>query len=357
MDSSYETKPSRFDLRARWRGALAGLVPALAIALLFALGGTAASPAQVAVSLGLVTAIAVTAGWLAGPLAARQPRRLLVAAFGYAIALIATTALLSIAQGAADAIVVGGLDPVAILTAVIGRAAVALAGTAYLIIPALVLGGAWSLAARGLMRLEGSHHDPGYPAGHRSITAGRAPATLRPARDPRRLGLGAAAIIAGYALVVAAIAAGAIADGGPGGFGPPQAVPRPLLLAALFMLPAAVAVIGSIRRSRPLLVAAGAICLGQSFIAFSGVTIPFVVPALLLLALGAADSGIETSRRAVVGGVFVVILGIAAWVAPFALSETTCWVARTGPDGTVVYVQAHRQHGHRRARRAGGRLR
>lgn len=323
---------------ARWRGAVAGFVPTLAIALLFALGGTTASPGEVAVSLALVAAIATAAGWLAGPLVAAE-RRILVAAFGYAIALIAMTGLLSIAQGVSDAFGANGLDPVAILTAAIGRAAYALVGTAYLILPAIVLGLAWSLAARGLMRLGGSRHDAGDPAGHGSTTAGDAPPNRRPARDPRRLGLGAAGIIAGYALVVGAISAGAIGLQGSTEFEPPHAVPRPIFLAILLMLPALVAGIGAVRRSRPVLIAAGVLCLGQSLIAFSGVTIPFVVPAYLLLAIGGQGLGIETSRRAVAGGVFVVLLGIAAWVAPFAMTETICWLARTGADGAVVYTR------------------
>jgi hypothetical protein len=138
----------------RWLGGLAGLVPALAIAALFATG-TAADPAQVAMSLGLVALITTSAGWLAGPLAATEPRRLLVAAIGYAIAVIATNALLAIAQAAIDAFATNGLDPIAIPTAVIGRAGYAVIATAYLILPALAAGGAWSLAARGLVRLEG----------------------------------------------------------------------------------------------------------------------------------------------------------------------------------------------------------
>lgn len=140
--------------RPRWRGALAGLVPALAIALLFATG-TAATPIQVAISLGLVTLITTSAGWLAGPLAAHEPRRLLVAAIGYAIALIAVNALLAILQAAVDAVATHGLDPIAVLTTIFGRAAVALIATAYLMLPALAAGAAWSLLARGLMRLDG----------------------------------------------------------------------------------------------------------------------------------------------------------------------------------------------------------
>ena len=81
---------------------LAGLVPAFAVAALFAVSGSAATPPEIAVSLALVTLIAMTAGWFAGPLAAGEQRRILVAGLGYAIALIATNAVLSMVQGAPD---------------------------------------------------------------------------------------------------------------------------------------------------------------------------------------------------------------------------------------------------------------
>ena len=152
----------------------------------------------------------------------------------------------------------------------------------------------------------------------------------RPGRD-RRLGLVAAAIIAGYALVIAAISANAAA----GELQARETVPAPVRLAALFLLPAAVAAIGAMRRSRPILVAAGALCLAQSFVAFSGVTIPFVVPAFVLLALGVRSDGTGSSWRATVGGVVVILLGFAMWVALFSLTETTCWVVETGTDGTI----------------------
>ncbi len=158
-------------------------------------------------------------------------------------------------------------------------------------------------------------------------------------RDPRRLGLGAAAIIAGYALVVGAISAGWIGHLGADGFSPPQAAFRPLLLVGLFMLPAFVAAVGAVRRSRPLLIAAGVLTLLQSFIAFSGITFPFLVPAILLLALGVNGSGEAVPRRAVIGALAVVALGIAAWIVPFALTETSCWIARSGPGGAIVYTQ------------------
>ena len=63
----------------------------------------------------------------------------------------------------------------------------------------------------------------------------------RPARDPRRLGLGAAGIIAGYALFVAAISAGLVGDLVGDDLGPPEVVPRPILLGGLLMVPAFIA--------------------------------------------------------------------------------------------------------------------
>jgi hypothetical protein len=157
----------------------------------------------------------------------------------------------------------------------------------------------------------------------------------RLARD-RRLGVAAAAIIAGYALAVAANSASTTATVE---LRPPEVVPSPIRLALLFLLPAVVAAIGAMRRSRPILVAAGVLCLAQSFVAFSGITIPFVVPAFLLLALGTRNDGTGSSRRAKVGGVVVVVLGFAMWVASFTLTETVCWVAETGADGAVVVRQ------------------
>jgi hypothetical protein len=105
----------------------------------------------------------------------------------------------------------------------------------------------------------------------------------------------------------------------------------------LLMLPAFIAAIGALRRSRPILIAAGVLCLAQAFVSFAGVSIPFIVPAFLLLALGTSGGSTETPPRALVSSVLIIVLGFAAWVAPFALTEATCWVARAGPDGTLIY--------------------
>ena len=136
--------------RARWTGALAGLAPTGVIAALFAVGGSSASPGEVAGSLALVALIGMSAGWIAGPLAASEPRRLLKASLGYAIALIATNAGLAIAQAIADTVAANGFDVFALVNAILGRAFYAVAATTYLLIPAIVLGLVWSVVARTL---------------------------------------------------------------------------------------------------------------------------------------------------------------------------------------------------------------
>ena len=154
MDISTEAEPPQPGRRARWRGALAGVVPTLVIALVFAVGRTTATPTEIAFSMGLVALISMSAGWIAGPLAAGRPRRLLVASIGYGLAYIAASVALSTIKAAWDTWVAEGFAPFAVAMAVVGRALYGLAGIAYLILPAVVLGLAWNLAARGLMRLD-----------------------------------------------------------------------------------------------------------------------------------------------------------------------------------------------------------
>jgi len=128
----------------------------------------------------------------------------------------------------------------------------------------------------------------------------------------------------------------------PGNLDGPAIVPRPIVLAFLLGLPAVLAVIAASRGTRAIFVAAGVLCLLQSFIAFSGITLGFLVPGLILIGLGRSRAPIEDAaplrRRDAVAGLLVVALGIAAWLVPFATSETVCWTARAGPEGDLVYT-------------------
>jgi hypothetical protein len=308
---------------ARKLGAFAGATPVLAIVLLFAVSGSHAQPADVATSLAAMALISIVAGWSSGPFAARH--RWFAATWYYGVSWSLVLTLLALVQAAAESWSAHGLDAGAIVLAVAGRAAY----TLYFLIPAFVLGAIWIGALRALTRLWSGGGSAGNVVGTQA-----APEPQRPGRDPIRLGVGAAGIIAGYAVAVAAISASARE---PGELGPPDAVPRPLLLAGLLMVPAAIAFVGAIRRSGLILIAAGVMCLLQAFVAFSGVTIPFVAPALLLLALGAEQRD-PVRKPALVAGVLVIFLGLGAWLAALGMTETTCWVARTASDGRVVYA-------------------
>jgi hypothetical protein len=117
-------------------------------------------------------------------------------------------------------------------------------------------------------------------------------------------------------------------------------VPRSVVIAFLLAIPGMIGLVASLRDSRPLFISAGVLCLLQSFVAFSLVTLGFALPALVLLSLGIAAPGPEgrrTQPRERFGAALVVGLGIVAWIVPFARSETVCWIARSGPQGSTVY--------------------
>jgi hypothetical protein len=312
---------------ARKLGAIAGVTPVLAIVLLFAISGSHAQPADVATSLEAIALISIVAGWSSGPFAVRH--RWFAATCFYSVAWSLGLTLLALVQAAVESWSTDGFDAGAIVLAVVGRAAYAPFSAPYFLIPAFVLGAIWIGALRAFTRLWSGGGSAGRVVGMEAD-----PEPKYPGQDPIRLGVGAAGIIAGYAVAVAAISASARE---PGELGPPEAVPRPLLLAGLLMVPAAIAFVGALRRSGPILIAAGVLCLLQAFVAFSGVTIPFVVPALLLVALGAEQQD-PVRKPALVAGILVIFLGLGAWLAALGMTETTCWVARTASDGRVVYT-------------------
>lgn len=142
---------TRGDMGERWRGAVAGVVPVLAIALLFAASGSKPTAALIGLGLGL----AMTAGWLAGPLAGRS-HRAVAGAIGYALTLLAMNAGVSVIQAGWDAWLAHGIDPLAIAGAGTERALYALVSAAYLITPAVLLGFGWVAAARGMAFASGS---------------------------------------------------------------------------------------------------------------------------------------------------------------------------------------------------------
>jgi hypothetical protein len=174
---------------------------------------------------------------------------------------------------------------------------------------------------------------------------------------------------------------------------PPDLLSRPLASALLLATPGLVGWIGAATARSSVLVASGVACLFQSVIAFSGVTLIYLVPAImflqaahgasgprdgetvrpirpirvvlaavvsvpialvvlfnlglfgvigLVLAAGVASLRANRSRPTVmpleaVRGLAIVLLVIGAWAATLALTETTCWVAHGAADGSLVW--------------------
>jgi len=196
---------------------------------------------------------------------------------------------------------------------------------------------------------------------------------------------------AGAVVVLASVAIWIFARNQDTGLQPPDPVPTPLATAVLLALPGLISSIGALTGRRSVVVAAAILCLFQSVIAFSGVTLVYLVPAiaflrastlsslpserrpirplrllvafilgipialvlvlnlgvlaLLALALvaGVAASGGQRQTAMNVSGIeaarglAIVLTVIGAWAAVLALTEATCWIARTGTGGGLIW--------------------
>ena len=123
----------------------------------------------------------------------------------------------------------------------------------------------------------------------------------------------------------------------------PDIVPRGLVIWALFSLPGLVGLV-ALREQRPaLLLASGAASVLGSFLAFSLVTLIFLVPATLLVIAGlrlegrrfvAGDRAISVGGLVQVGiavGVFVLIVG--AGISALLTMNSGCWTTYRTPTG------------------------
>jgi hypothetical protein len=123
----------------------------------------------------------------------------------------------------------------------------------------------------------------------------------------------------------------------------PDIVPRGLVIWALFSLPGLVGLI-AVRERRPaLLLAAGAASGFGSIIAFSGVTLIFLVPATMFVTAGlrlgarrfvAGDTAISIGTLAQIGlaiGVLVLIVG--SGISALLTTESGCWTTYRTPTG------------------------
>jgi len=144
-------------------------------------------------------------------------------------------------------------------------------------------------------------------------------------------------------LVFAAVLGGfASLHAEPGSF-----VPRGTVLLAVFALPGIIGWIGA-RARRPALVAAAALSSGVgAFVAFSGVTLIFLLPAALFLvsALALVVPRPGDPRGDLVSGAGQVVIAVAicalvlgAGASALLLTDSACWIARETPLGTSIEV-------------------
>jgi hypothetical protein len=130
----------------------------------------------------------------------------------------------------------------------------------------------------------------------------------------RGLGLLAAGIAGLCALMLSVLASTA------GSTGVPTEIPRGLLLGSLFGAPALIGALGAVSGRRVLLVAAGILCLCLSVLAFSGVTLILLVPALLFLRASVSES-IASSRKPTSRRRLLVLVALAVPVALLAVTR------------------------------------
>jgi hypothetical protein len=175
------------------------------------------------------------------------------------------------------------------------------------------------------------------------------------------------------------------------GLNPPDPMPRALASAVLLGTPGVIGAFGVASQRRTVLVAAGILCLFQSLISFSGVTLIYLVPGIAFLRAASAGAGQPRrgpirprglllaavvslpiavivilvlgafgalllaliagllasgrpvrprpaiSRPEAARGAAVVLLVIAAWAASLMLTKTTCWVAHGVVGGELVW--------------------
>ncbi len=315
--------------RARRIGALAGLAPAAAALLVLISLGASRSGDGVSWLAGIAV-VAVGAGWLLGPRVTGSFPSDLRTAAAYALAGSIAYLLIGTAMSVSAGPAIEGGALSSLTGRVAGQLVYGLLYTPFLVGVLTPFGLGWVAAVRVIRRVFAIPSPA--PARAARVTRGRGVGSRV---DPRRLGLFAAVLIVAFGLFVAVLPLLLYDDPRS-----PWWAYRPVALFALFSVPAAIAVIGTIWRRPSLLVTAGVICLAQAYVSFSLVTVGFLVPAILLVVLGVGGHGPDTKpepRRAHVAAVAVIALTVAAWVATLGMTEEVCWTSTAGPDGSLRY--------------------
>ena len=143
--------------------------------------------------------------------------------------------------------------------------------------------------------------------------------------------------------------------------GPPEPVNRGLALGLIYALPAVVGGLGAWAGRRSLLAAAAIACAVGSVLSFSGVTLLFLVPALLFALAAARPRGARTAPgagemtppgakaapragrdwpgavRGLALAIVLVALMVGSGASLLALTEPRCWIGEESPSGPIVY--------------------
>ena len=124
-----------------------------------------------------------------------------------------------------------------------------------------------------------------------------------------------------------------------------SAIPRGAILLGIFALPAVVGWIGA-NHGRPALVAAAAVTSGMgAFIAFSGVTLIFLMPAVLFLASslllgvptpGEPRGGVASGAAQLVLAAAICALVVGAGASALLITDSACWRVHQTPAGSYV---------------------
>lgn len=157
---------------------------------------------------------------------------------------------------------------------------------------------------------------------------------MRPSPFSARLG-------AATQVMFAALLGGVALFGSEPGF-----LPRGVVLFVAFAVPGVVGWIGAVRRRPALLIAAGLTSFVGAFVAFSGVTLIFLVPALLLI-VGAVRVQVADpppERVAILPGLgraaaacLIVAMLVGAGATALLITDEACWVEY--PAGTSPGIQ------------------
>jgi hypothetical protein len=126
------------------------------------------------------------------------------------------------------------------------------------------------------------------------------------------------------------------------GHSSPEPIPRGLAIGLLYAAPAAVGWLGTVGGRRSLLLAAAAADIVGAPLSWSFVTMLFLVPAILYVGqigrLPRRDEPLTSLAAHAIAGLAVAALLVGAGVALVAITEPLCWIATSGPAGTIYRI-------------------